>query len=151
MYKYLLRANSDWIGSMITGIGINDVEAHRPVTDPITNMKFNINFDNVKVTGDNVEVAYTFTTAYEGGAKGDKAVGDLKIKGTISAKEEKEMINQINELWKSKKTLPIKFAEDLINILNFECASRGTLLAWSIGMIAPLPLTRAKLEEGPQK
>ena len=57
---------------MITGIGINDVEAHRLVTDPITNMKFNINFDNVKITGENVEVNYTFTTAYEGGAKGEK-------------------------------------------------------------------------------
>ena len=39
---------------MITGIGINDVEAHRPVSDPITNMKFNINFDNVKISGDSV-------------------------------------------------------------------------------------------------
>lgn len=136
---------------MITAIGINDVEAHRPVTDPITNMKFNINFDDVKVTGENVEVAYTFTTSYEGGAKGDKVVGNLKIKGTVQAKEDKSTITQINDAWKSKKTLPVKFAEDLINILNFECASRGTLLAWSIGVIAPLPLTRAKLEETPAK
>ncbi len=132
---------------MITGIGINDVEAHRPVSDPITNMKFNINFENVKVSGDSVEVVYTFTTSYEGGTDG-KSVGDLKIKGSIFAKEEKDMVKQISETWTSKKTLPVKFAEDVINILNFECASRGTLLAWSIGMIAPLPLTRAKLEEG---
>jgi len=132
---------------MITGIGINDVEAHRPVSDPITNMKFNINFENVKVSGETVEVVYIFTTAYEGGEKGNKAVGDLKIKGSIFAKEDKEMSQQISDTWKSKKTLPVKFAEDVINILNFECASRGTLLAWSIGMIAPLPLTRAKLEE----
>lgn len=133
---------------MITGIGINDVEAHRPVNDPITNMKFNINFENVKVSGESVEVVYTFTTSYEGGEKGAKTVGDLKIKGSIFAKEDKDMVKQINETWSSKKTLPVKFAEDVINILNFECASRGTLLAWSIGMIAPLPLTRAKLEEG---
>jgi hypothetical protein len=136
---------------MITGIGINDVEAHRPVSDPITNMKFNINFDNVKVTGDNVEVTYTFSTAYEGGEKGNKSVGNLVIKGSVFAKEDKEMVQQINNTWKDKKTLPIRFAEDVINILNFECASRGTLLAWSIGMIAPLPLTRAKLEETPEK
>jgi len=136
---------------MITGVRISEVQAKRETEDMITNMKFNINFDNVKVTGENVEVAYTFTTAYEGGAKGDKSVGDLKIKGTVQAKEDKEMITQINEAWKNKKTLPVKFAEDLINILNFECASRGTLLAWSIGVIAPLPLTRAKLEEGPTK
>jgi hypothetical protein len=112
-------------------------------------MKFNINFENVKVTGENVEVIYTFTTSYEGGDKG-KSVGDLKIKGSIFAKEDKDMVKQISDTWTAKKTLPVKFAEDVINILNFECASRGTLLAWSIGMIAPLPLTRAKLEEGPK-
>ncbi len=135
---------------MITGIQINDVEAHRPVTDPITNMKFNINFDNVKVTGQEVEVTYTFTTAYEGSGK-DKSVGELKIKGSVMAKEDKEMASQITDTWNKKKTLPVRFAEDLINVLNFECASRGTLLAWSIGVIAPLPLTRARLEEGAQQ
>ncbi len=136
---------------MITGIGISDVEAHRPVADPITNMKFNINFDNVKVNGENVEVAYSFTTVYEGGMKAEKTVGDLKIKGTVMAKEDKQMLAEISQTWKDKKTLPLRFAEDVINILNFECASRGTLLAWSIGVIAPLPLTRAKLEERPVK
>jgi hypothetical protein len=136
---------------MITGIGINDVEAHRPVSDPITNMKFNINFDNVKVTGDNVEIVFTFSTAYEGGEKGTKAVGNLSIKGSVFAKEDKDMVQQITNTWKDKKTLPLKFAEDVINILNFECAYRGTYLAGAIGTIAPLPLTRAKLEESPEK
>jgi len=131
---------------MITGNRISRVEASRPVDEAIVNMKFNINFDNVKVTGDNVEVAYTFTTVYEGD-KADKSIGELKIIGNIFAKEEKAAIEQINDSWKSKKTLPVRFAEDIINILNFECASRGTLLAWSIGMIAPLPITRAKLQE----
>jgi hypothetical protein len=135
---------------MITGIRISKVEASRPADEAIVNMKFNINFDNVKVTGDSVEVAYTFTTVYEG-EKAAKSVGELKIIGNVFAKEEKAAIDQINEAWKSKKTLPVKFAEDIINILNFECASRGTLLAWSIGMIAPLPITRAKLQESESK
>jgi hypothetical protein len=132
---------------MITGLRISRVEADRPVDEAIANMKFNINFDSVKVSGENVEVAYTFTTTYEGGAKNAKSVGELKIVGSVFAKEDKGTSEQISDSWKSKKTLPVKFAEDLINILNFECASRGTLLAWSIGMIAPLPITRAKLQE----
>lgn len=135
---------------MITGIGINHVEADRPAADPITGMKFNINFDDVKVKGENVEIAYTFSANYEGGAKGDKSVGELKIKGIVSAKETAETITQINDAWGKKKTLPVKFAEDLINMLNFECAARGTYLAGSIGLIAPLPLTKAKLEETTQ-
>lgn len=137
---------------MITGIRISEVHATRPIDEAIANMKFNINFDNVKVTenGD-VEVSYTFTTVYEGTEKGSKTVGELKIVGSVFAKEDKSTTNQISSSWKEKKTLPIKFAEDVINILNFECASRGTLLAWSIGMIAPLPITRAKLQENEPK
>jgi hypothetical protein len=132
---------------MITGIRISKVEAYRPVDEAIANMKFNINFDSVKVNGENVEVTYTFTTTYEGTEKSAKSVGELKIMGSVFAKEDKGTSEQINDSWKNKKTLPVKFAEDIINILNFECASRGTLLAWSIGMIAPLPITRAKLQE----
>ncbi|VVB77201.1 Uncharacterised protein [uncultured archaeon] len=135
---------------MITGIRISRVEADRPADEAIANMRFNINFDNVKVTGENVEVAYTFSTTYEG-EKNSKSVGELKIVGSVFAKEEKAMLEQIADSWKSKKTLPVKFAEDVINILNFECASRGTLLAWSIGVIAPLPITRAKLQENEGK
>ena len=137
---------------MITGIRISEVHATRPIDEAIANMKFNINFDNVKVTeGGDVVVDYTFTTVYEGTEKGSKSVGELKIVGSVYAKEDKSTANQISGSWKDKKTLPIKFAEDVINILNFECASRGTLLAWSIGMIAPLPITRAKLQENEPK
>lgn len=136
---------------MITGIRISDVNASRPGDEAISNMKFNINFDNVEVSGDSVEVKYTFVTVYEGVEKDSKPVGELKIKGSVFAKEDKAMQTQITDSWKNKKTLPVKFAEDVINILNFECASRGTLLAWSIGMIAPLPITRAKLQEVEEK
>ncbi|MEM3180805.1 MAG: hypothetical protein QXR85_01140 [Candidatus Micrarchaeaceae archaeon] len=132
---------------MITGLTVSSVSANRPTNESITNMKFNINFDDVKVDNGNVEVLYTFTADYQGGENNSKSVGDLKIAGKISAKEDKKKSDEISKTWLDKKTLPIDFAEDLINLLNFECGSRGTLLAWSIGLIAPLPLSRAKLQE----
>ncbi len=131
---------------MITGIRIDKVEASRESEDMISNMKFNINFDDVIVTGDNVEVKYTFLTSYEG-TNSSKQVGQLKISGAISSKEPKEALDEIQSTWKSKKTLPLDFAENVINILNFECGSRGTLVAYSIGFVAPLPLSRAKLSD----
>ncbi len=134
---------------MITGNRITRVEASRDVDDMITNMRFNINFDDVKTTGENVDVDYTFTAIYEGGSQDKpKTVGQLKIAGTIMSKESKKMIDDVVKMWKDKKTLPIPFAEDVINLLNFECGSRGTLVAYSIGFVAPLPLSRAKLQEG---
>ncbi|MGC8547957.1 MAG: hypothetical protein ACP5MC_03100 [Candidatus Micrarchaeia archaeon] len=133
---------------MITGLTVSSVSANRPTNEAITNMKFNINFDDVKVENGNVEVSYTFTTDYQG--SNNKSVGDLKIIGKVMAKEDKKVADEISKTWQEKKTIPIDFAEDVINLLNFECGSRGTLLAWSIGLVAPLPLSRAKLEQQPQ-
>ena len=66
---------------------------------------------------------------------------------TRSPKENKKDADEIVSMWKEKKTLPINFAEDVINMLNFECGSRGTLVAYSMGFVAPLPLSRARLQE----
>ena len=132
---------------MITSVEVNKIEANRQIKDPISNMKFSINFDNVKVEKENVEVAFTFTAFYEGGSSGSKAVGQLKIMGNVMAKESKKDTDDILSTWNGKKTLPLKFAEDVINLLNFECGARGTLVAYSIGFVAPLPISRAKLSE----
>ena len=135
---------------MITGVKINEVQAKRDSEDMITNMKFNINFDDVKINGENVEVMYTFVATYESGeAPKAKQIGELKIIGTILSKENKKDSDEISSVWKSKKTLPLAFAENIINLLNFECGARGTLLASSIGLLAPIPLSRAKLQETP--
>lgn len=131
---------------MITGLEVNKIEANRAVKDPIANMKFNINFDNVKVDKENVEVAFTFTAVYEG-TQATKEIGQLKIIGMITSRETKKDADEISSTWKDKKTLPLRFAEDVINLLNFECGARGTLVAYSIGFVAPIPLSRARLQE----
>lgn len=135
---------------MITGIEINKVEARRDLSEAISNMRFNINFEDVKVSQENVKISFTFSTTYDGGtASKATKVGELTISGSVSAKESKKDAEEIDSTWKSKKTLPIKIAEDVINLLNFECGARGTLLAYSIGFAAPLPISRAKLQETP--
>jgi len=132
---------------MITGLKVSSVSANRPTDDMIASMRFSVSFDDVKVTDDNVEVVYTYTAIYEG--QDSKQVGDLKIVGKLLAKETKARAKEIADTWQNKKTLPVDFAEDVINLLNFECGSRGTLLAWSAGLVAPLPLSRAKIQQQP--
>ena len=133
---------------MITNIRINKVEAERASDDFVGNMKFNINFDDVKANGDNVDVHFTFLTQYEGGNSSTaKEVGNLKIVGVISSKEEKKEIEEIKSAWDKNKTLPTGFAENVINVLNFECGAKGTLLAYAMAFPAPLPLSRAKLQD----
>ncbi len=135
---------------MITGIEISKVEARRELNEAISNMKFNINFEDVKVTPDSVRISFTFSTVYDGGtASKVTKVGEITISGSVIAKETKKEAEEIESTWKEKKTLPIGIAEDVINLLNFECGARGTLLAYSIGFAAPLPISRAKLTETP--
>ena len=131
---------------MITSVDVTRIEANRAQKELISNMKFNINFENVKVDKENVDVEFTFTAIYDG-AQAAKEVGKLTIAGNISAKESKTDADEIAQKWKDDKTLPLKFAEDVINMLNFECAARGTLVAYSIGFVAPLSLSRAKLQD----
>ncbi|MGC8538487.1 MAG: hypothetical protein ACP5MK_01300 [Candidatus Micrarchaeia archaeon] len=135
---------------MITDIRVDKVEANRYNFEPISNMKFNINFDDVKVEQGNVNVTFTFSTQYESGNPASpKQAGEIKITGKVISKEEKKDIDEIEQVWKAKKTLPIPFAENVVNLLNFECGARGTLAAYSIGLVAPLPLSRARLQETP--
>ena len=131
---------------MITAVDVTRIEANRAQKELIANMKFNINFENVKVDKENVDVGFVFTAVYDGAQQG-KEVGKLTITGNVSAKESKKDTEEIEKKWKEEKTLPLKFAEAVINMLNFECAARGTLVAYSIGFVAPLPLSRAKLQD----
>lgn len=136
---------------MITNIDVSKVEANRGSRDLISNMKFNVAFDDVNVEKDHVHVGFTFSAFYEGepNGKGDaKEVGKLVISGKVTSKEEKALVEEVQKTWESKKTLPLKFAEDVLNIITFECGSRGTLIAYSMGFIPPLPMSRTKLQEG---
>jgi hypothetical protein len=133
---------------MITGLEISTVEADRDPKEAITNMKFNINFEDVKVDKENVSVGFVFSAVYEAGTPNSaKQAGQIKITGSLISKETKKDADEITSVWKEKKTLPLRYAEDVINLLNFECGARGTLVAYSIGLAAPLPLSRAKLTE----
>ncbi len=136
---------------MITDLDVTKVEGVRKSKEQITNMKFNINFDDVSVVQDSVKVSYTFVASYEGGQQSNpENVGELKVSGTITSKEDKKAVEEIQKAWKEKKTLPLGFAENIINVLNFECGTRGTFVAHAVGLIAPVPLTRARLQESPK-
>ena len=45
-------------------------------------------------------------------------MAQLEIKGNIVSKESKKDADEIVSMWKEKKTLPINFAEDVINMLK---------------------------------
>jgi len=134
---------------MITSTRITKVEAERKSNEAITGVRFNINIQNVKTSGEEVEVEYAFEVTYQG-KKED--VGHLTITGNLQAKEEKKVVANIEKEWKEKKRLPIEFAETVINTINFVCGANGTLVSLPVGLTPPIPMPQAKLQtqEGTQ-
>jgi len=117
---------------MITGERILEVSAKREQGVNITGMSINIGLDDVKVSGDSIELIYEYTASYE-----EKA-GILKIKGIITAKEDKKLADEIKAEWAKSKKLPDKYAEFALGAINYSGSANGTLVARVLNLTAPL-------------
>lgn len=117
---------------MITGGKIVSVEAKRDKDDPVTGLSINIGLDDLKVKGEDVEIAYTYTVSYA------KDVGTLKICGVLYAKEASKKAAEISKSWKDSRRLPNDFAEIVLNTINFTCGTNGTLVVRPINLSPPM-------------
>ena len=67
---------------MITGIKLSRVEAHRDKDDEITGLSINISVDSVSVKSGEVAIGFSYSATYAEG------VGELKVGGTVTSKED---------------------------------------------------------------
>ncbi len=131
---------------MITGSKITSVEAKREKDGAPKGLSINISLEDLKVKGDEVTISYVYTANYEEG------VGTLKIAGELRAKEESKMIKEIKEEWsEEKKKLPPKFAELVLNTINFTCGTNGTLVVRPVNLAPPMVPPRIELKSGEGK
>ena len=131
--------------TMIRGGKINSVEAKREKTGAIKGLSINIAIDKVETDGKNVTITYTYNANYE-----DK-VGILKIQGEIYAEEDTKIAKEIVKSWKDKKTLPEKFAELVLNSINYTCGTNGTLVVRTVNLSPPMIPPRISLAKGAGK
>ncbi|MFH0834946.1 MAG: hypothetical protein V1881_01240 [Candidatus Micrarchaeota archaeon] len=124
---------------MIIGGRITEAVAKRLKDGNISGLNVNIDIISVKEEDGKIVVAYSHKTEYQDG------VAELIVKGDIISDEESKKRKEIAEAWKDKKYMDPAFAEDVLNAIGYSAASVGTLLAFSLGIGAPLNLPRAKL------
>jgi hypothetical protein len=127
---------------MIVGGKITSVEAKRNNDAEIKGLDINIAVDDVKATGENVEVYYTYAATYQEG------VGSLKITGVLNAKEEPKTAKEIADTWKKDKKLPDVFAEVVLNTVNFTCGTNGTLVVRPVNLSPPMIPPRIQIAKG---
>ena len=127
---------------MIIGGRITEADAKRLKEGSVSGLNVNIDITAVKEENGKIVVSYSHKTEYQEG------VAELVVKGDVLVDEESKKRKEIAEAWKEKKFLEPAFAEDVLNAIGYSAASIGTLLAFSLGIGAPLNLPRAKLNVG---
>ena len=78
---------------MITGIKITHVEAHRDKDEDITGLNVNIGIDEVAVKAGEISITFNYAASYQ------ENVGELKMKGTIVAKEDAKLTKEVEAKW----------------------------------------------------
>jgi len=129
---------------MITGERILEISGKRESTEGIKGLGINISVEDVKVSGETVELTYEYLANY------DEKVGFLKIRGQINAKEDKKLAKDIEAEWKANKKLPDNYAEMLLAAINYSGSANGTLLARVLNLTAPLIPPRIQLSKKEQ-
>jgi hypothetical protein len=128
---------------MITGGKIIEVSAEKKSDEKNTGLEYDIKLSDLKRNGKIITVTYNYTINY----KPEMAV--MKIKGELNLEFEEARAKTIEEAYKKNKFVPTDVAEEVLNASNYTTTSIGTLLAFAIGVGAPINLPKTKLEQMP--
>ena len=129
---------------MITGIKITKAEASRSKDDEVTGLNINIGVDSLAVKGTEITVEFSYAATYLEG------VGELKMKGTLTAKEDARVAKEVSDRWGKDKKLPDGFAEIILNAVNYACGTNGVFVVRPVNLSPPIVPPRIQLG-GPAK
>ncbi len=129
---------------MITRITISELEAKKNTDARSAGFEVLFNVEDVKIEGDLVKVKYVYTANYRGNA------GHIRIKGELTAKEDKDAIKKIEAGLKGKK-LPPEYMQKVINAVNYFGTTNATLVASVMNMVPPIKMPVLQLRQGEKK
>lgn len=128
---------------MITGIKITKAEARRDNDNEVSGLNINIGVDNVAAKGGDVTIEFNYAATYMDN------VGELKMSGSLTSKEDAKLAKEIVDRWAKEKKLPDAYAELVLNAVNYACGTNGTLVVRAINLSPPIVPPRIQL--GPQQ
>ncbi|MCX8174604.1 MAG: hypothetical protein N3E51_00150 [Candidatus Micrarchaeota archaeon] len=124
---------------MITGIKIQSAEAKHEKDEEVSGLNINISIESVSSKGGETTIAFKYVASYLEG------VGELKMGGLITAKEDAKLTREIVERWEKEKRLPDDFAEIVLNAINYACGTNGVLVARAVNLSPPIVPPRIEL------
>lgn len=126
---------------MIVGNRIDKIEAVREKLEPRKGLNFKINIKDVKVSGKKLDMAYNYEAEYTEG------IGYIKFEGTITAEEEKALVDEVKKEWADKKRLPQNYAEVVLNAINYFGGINGVFVSRVINLSPPIMPPRFTLSK----
>jgi hypothetical protein len=130
---------------MITDERILEVSGNKKLREPVKGLNINISLEDVKADGENVDIYYLYTASY------NEDVGQIKIKGVLTAKEDKKKVKEILDTWKKNKRMPEDYASTVLSAVNYSGSANGTLIARVLRLTAPLIPPRIQLSKAEPK
>lgn len=131
---------------MITGGRILQITADRnkdKENSALENMNVNVNIDGLRFEKDKVIATYTHTTQYT------PDIANIKLVGEVHFEENEKTRKEIEDKWKKDKQLSSSFAEEVLTSISFTASAVGTLIAFGLGVTAPINVPRARVGPSP--
>jgi hypothetical protein len=131
---------------MIVGERIVEVAGKKQGASNVNGLSINISLKEVRVKGEMVELDYEYTANYES-KDASAPLGEMTIKGTIVAQEDKKLAKEIADEWKKSQKLPDAYAEIMLPAIHYSGSANGTLVARVMSLPAPLVQPKVKVEK----
>ena len=125
----------------VIGGRVDSFSAKRKSDEAIQSLSINVLIDEVQRDGRMLKISYTCRTGYVPDA------AELEVKGTIMWQEENDAkAKGIQEEYDKNHRLPNNVAEEVITGVNYTNSAVGTLLAFGLGITAPINVPRAQVK-----
>lgn len=122
---------------MITMMKVNEIEAKKGEDTKVSGFDVVFNLENVLINKDEVQIKFVYTANY-------KTNGRIRIKGELTATEDKNTIEKIETELKNKR-LPSEYMQKIINTVNYFGTINATIIASIINLVPPIKMPELQL------
>jgi hypothetical protein len=107
----------------------------------------NSTLTKVDAAAGGISVGFSFTSTYA------PNVGEIRITGDVTVTGPEENIAEALRQWEAsgRKDLPVGIAEDIHNLILFNCVTEATLMAKEIQLPPPMPMPRVSISDKPKQ
>jgi hypothetical protein len=108
-----------------------------------TSLSLNLVIKEVALKGRHLVVKYSYDIDYQ------PKLAKMLIEGELYLQDSEKAMKELEEKWKKSKNLDQPIAEMMLNSVNYTGMAIGSLLAFSVGIPAPITVQKFKVDAKP--